>query len=124
MGFCYAIYSVSDIRLIQEIGAPICGLWAVVPASGGHMNRYQLKVISVSFAINLGNPGYMSRKFEGFERINSIEKQTEVLTHAVHVNNCFPAVYMSYTSQNFRLLPVSNLSVQTFEFFFSCIQSQ
>ena len=58
-------------------------------------------------------------------------KQTEILTHATHVNgwfpavymSCmsldlhefvngwFPAVYMSCMSQNFRLFHVSNLSV-------------
>ena len=41
-------------------------------------------------------------------------KQTEILTHATHVNGWFPAVYMSCMSQNFRLFHVSNLSVRNF----------
>ena len=49
-------------------------------------------------------------KFEGLERI-LIVKQMEVLTR---VNGWFPAVYMSYTSQNFRLFHVSNWSVLNF----------
>ena len=44
-------------------------------------------------------------------------KQTEILTHATHVNAWFPAVYMSRMSQNFRLFHVSNLSVRNFRFF-------
>ena len=38
-------------------------------------------------------------------------KQTAILTHATHVNDWFPAVYMSCMSQNCRLFHVSNLSV-------------
>ena len=38
--------------------------------------------------------------------MNSIEKQTEILTHVTHVNGWAPAVYMSYMSQNFRLFLV------------------
>ena len=41
-------------------------------------------------------------------------KQTEILTHATHVNGWFPAVYLSCMSQNFRLFHVSNLSVRNF----------
>ena len=37
-------------------------------------------------------------------------KLPEVLTRGTHVNGRFPSVYMSYKGQNFRLLPVSNLS--------------
>ena len=44
-------------------------------------------------------------------------KQTEILTHAAHVNGWFPAVYMSCMSQNFRLFHVSNLSVRNFRIF-------
>ena len=44
-------------------------------------------------------------------------KQTEILTHATHVNGWFPAVYMSCMSQNFRLFHVSNLSVRNFRIF-------
>ena len=44
-------------------------------------------------------------------------KQTKILTHATHVNGWFPAVYMSYMSQNFRLFHVSNLSVRNFRIF-------
>ena len=44
-------------------------------------------------------------------------KQTEILTRVTHVNGWFPAVYMSYTSQNFRLFHVSNLSVRNFRIF-------
>ena len=44
-------------------------------------------------------------------------KQTEILTHATHVNGWFPAVYMSCVSQNFRLFHVSNLSVRNFRIF-------
>ena len=46
-------------------------------------------------------------------------KQTEILTHATHVNGWFPAVYMSCMSQNFRLFHVSNLSVRNFRIFCS-----
>ena len=41
-------------------------------------------------------------------------KQTEILTHAAHVNGWEPAVYMSCVSQNFRLFHVSNLSIRNF----------
>ena len=44
-------------------------------------------------------------------------KQTEILTHATHVNGWEPAVYMSCMSQNFRLFHVSNLSVRNFRIF-------
>ena len=44
-------------------------------------------------------------------------KQTEILTHATHVNSWFPAVYTSCMSQNFRLFHVSNLSVRNFRIF-------
>ena len=44
-------------------------------------------------------------------------KQTEILSHATHVNGWFPAVYMSCTTQNFRLFHVSNLSVRNFRIF-------
>ena len=44
-------------------------------------------------------------------------KQTEILTHATHVNGWEPAVYMSGMSQNFRLFHVSNLSVRNFRIF-------
>ena len=40
-------------------------------------------------------------------------KQTEILTHVTR----FPAVYMSYICQNFRLFHVSNLSVRNFRVF-------
>ena len=43
--------------------------------------------------------------------------QTEILSHATHVNGWFPAVYMSCMSQNFRLFHVSNLSVRNFRIF-------
>ena len=39
------------------------------------------------------------------------------MTHVNHLNVWFPAVYMSYTSQNFRLFHVSNLSVRNFRIF-------
>ena len=38
-------------------------------------------------------------------------KQTKILTDVTHVNGWFPAVYMSYIGQSFRLFHVSNLSV-------------
>ena len=38
----------------------------------------------------------------------------EVVADVTHVNGWFSAVYMSYTSQNFRLFNVSNLSVLNF----------
>ena len=41
----------------------------------------------------------------------------EILTHATHVNDWEPAVYMSCTSQNFRLLHTSKSSVRNFRFF-------
>ena len=63
------------------------------------------------------NPGYMSRKFESFERINLIRKQTEILSHATHVNGWFSAVYVSCMSPNFHLFRLSNLSVRNFRIF-------
>ena len=44
-------------------------------------------------------------------------KQTEILTHAAHVNGWEPAVYMCCMSQNFRLFHVSNLSARNFRLF-------
>ena len=44
-------------------------------------------------------------------------KQTEILTHATHVNGWEPAVYMSYMSQNLCLFLVSNLSILNFSIF-------
>ena len=44
-------------------------------------------------------------------------KQTKILTHVTHVNGWFPAVYMSYISQNCRLYHVSNLFVLNFRIF-------
>ena len=44
-------------------------------------------------------------------------KQTEILAHVTYLNGLFPAVYMSYTSQNFRLFHVSNLFARNFLFF-------
>ena len=44
-------------------------------------------------------------------------KQTEILTHATHVNGWGPAVHMSCMSQNFRLFHVSNFSVRNFRIF-------
>ena len=41
----------------------------------------------------------------------------ETLTHVTHVNGWFPAVYMSYMSQNFRLFHVSNLPFLNFRIF-------
>ena len=49
-------------------------------------------------------------------KIRSV-KPAEVLTHATHVNGWKPAVYMSYMSQNFRLLRASNLSARKFRIF-------
>ena len=43
--------------------------------------------------------------------------QREVLTRATNVNGFSLAVYMSYTSQNFCLLHVSNLSILKFRLF-------
>ena len=55
------------------------------------------------------------KKFESFERIKSIVKQTEILTHASHVNTAgSQPVYMNCMCQNFRLFHVSNLSVRNF----------
>ena len=44
-------------------------------------------------------------------------KQTEILTHATHVNGWEPAVYMRCMSQNFRFFHVSNSSVRNFRIF-------
>ena len=44
-------------------------------------------------------------------------KQTEILTHATHVNGWEPTVYMICMSQNFRLFHASNLSVRNFRIF-------
>ena len=44
-------------------------------------------------------------------------KQTEILTHATHVNGWLPVVFMSCMNQNFRLFHASNLSVRNFRIF-------
>ena len=64
------------------------------------------------------DPVYMSRKIRKFrtDKFDTL-KQTEILTHATHVNGWEPAVYMSCMSQNFRLFHVSNLSVRNFRIF-------
>ena len=49
-------------------------------------------------------------------------KQTKVFTRVSHVNGWSPAIYMTYTSENFRLFHVSNLSVLSFRFFCPCIR--
>ena len=86
--------------------------------------------------VSLTDPGYMSRKFESLERINSISETNRSFDscnsrkrlgyHPVPaaaapprrpVLDGSPAVYMSYMSQNFCLLPVSNLSVLNFRIF-------
>ena len=40
-----------------------------------------------------------------------------MLTHLAHVNGWEPAVYMTYMTQNFCVLHVSNLSARNFRFF-------
>ena len=61
------------------------------------------------------DPGYMSRKFESFERINSIR---ETNGNFDSCNSCERrAVHMSCMSQNFRLFHLSNLSVRNFRIF-------
>ena len=62
-------------------------------------------------------PRYMGRRVWSLERINSIRKQTVVLTHVTHVNGWFPAIYMSYMSSNFRFFLVSNKTVLNFRIF-------
>ena len=54
------------------------------------------------------------------DKLSSIsEKKTKVLTRVtLNVNGWDPADYMSYTSQNFRLFRLSNLSVQNFCVYF------
>ena len=57
----------------------------------------------------LGDTGYTwAEKWESLERTNFIRDQTEILTHATHVNGWKPAVYINYMSQNFSLFHVSN----------------
>ena len=51
-------------------------------------------------------------------------KQTEVLTHATHVNGWFPAVYMSCMSQKFRFISYRIYPFKSFGFFCSCIRCQ
>ena len=51
-------------------------------------------------------------------------KQTEILTHATHVNGWFPAVYMSCMSQNFVCFTYRIYPFETFEFFCSCIRGR
>ena len=57
---------------------------------------------------------YMSRQIGKFrtDKFDTYVKQTEILTHATHVNGRERAVYMSCMSQNFRLFHVSNLHDQ------------
>ena len=67
------------------------------------------------------DPVYMSRKFESFERINSIR---ETNGNFDSCNSCKRLVLTrrDSMSQNFRLFHVSNLSVRNFELFCSCIR--
>ena len=59
----------------------------------------------------LSTPLYMSRK------IRKLRKEKFDATDATHINDWFPAVYMSCVSQHFRLFHVSNLSFRNFWFF-------
>ena len=63
------------------------------------------------------DPGYMSRKFESFERINSIRDTNGSFDSCNSCKWLGTAVYMSSMSQNFRLLLVWNLSVQNCRLF-------
>ena len=80
--------------------------------------EYIVKWISISDILerwaNTQTPDRWAEKFESLERINSIVKQMEVLTHVSHVNGWEPAVYMRYTCQYFHLFHVSNLPVLNF----------
>ena len=59
-------------------------------------------------------PVTWAEKFESLERINSIRETNENFDSSNSCKRLVPAVYMSYTSQNFRLFLVSNSSVVTF----------
>ena len=63
-------------------------------------------------------PGYMSRKIRKFrtDKFDTRNKR-KFLSHVTHVNGWFPAIYMSYMNENFRLFLVSNLSVLNFRIF-------
>ena len=65
----------------------------------------------------LTDPGYMSRKFESFERINSIRETNGNVDYATHVSSWYPAVYVSCMRQNYRLFHILNLSVRNFPIF-------
>ena len=64
---------------------------------------------------SLMTPYTWAEKFVSFERINSIRETNW------NFDSWEPVVYMSCTSQNFRLFHVSNLSVRNFRTFCSCI---
>ena len=64
-----------------------------------------------------------AEKFESLERINSI-CETNSFDSCKSCNGWFPAVYMTYTSQNLRLFHGSNLSVLNFRIFCLCIRGQ
>ena len=69
----------------------------------------------------VGDPVYMSRKFESLEKIG-YEKHTEILTHIIGWE---PVVYMSHMFQNFRLVP-SHLYESKFPYVsrIACIHSK
>ena len=62
-------------------------------------------------------PGYMSRKFESFKRMNSIRVTNGYFDSCTSCKRLAPAVYLSRMSQNVRLLHVPNLSVRNFRIF-------
>ena len=67
---------------------------------------------SASIAGRTFSPGHMSRKERILERIKSIRETNGSLFSSNLCKRLFSAVYMSYTSESFRLFHVSNLSVQ------------
>ena len=66
-------------------------------------------------------PDTRAEQSESSERINSIVKQTAVLTH-VECKRLFPAVKISNTSQNLRLFHYQIYQFLTSDFFCSCIR--
>ena len=54
------------------------------------------------------------KKMESLERIHAMRETNgnfDSVTYVTYINGWFPAVYMNYTNQNFRLFHVSNLSI-------------
>ena len=80
-------------------------------------SKYRWRTCEELLVRQSSTPDTWSEKFESLERINSIRETNENFDWCNYVNGWEPAVYMSYTSQNFRLFHGSNLSVLNFRIF-------